>query len=108
MRKSARLVNLGVRQRYVHANPFHLNAVAFNSLPAPFTQPSGVRRAPVTGGRWQVRKLAAVQVDGRYWHAYTRGTARAMSERFHTQEEAFAWCCTVLTAIYEGGPHVRL
>lgn len=77
----------GRRQRYVHAG-FYRYQSGMNPVPADFRKKEP--RSKVKGGRWGVRKIAVWRGDGKYWHAYNRGTLKGMSARFYTQEEAMS------------------
>lgn len=59
--------------------------------PATFRPPTGVRRAPVRGGRWQVRRTTTAPAERRPWRAWTDGKATVLRRYFPTQKEAFAW-----------------
>lgn len=89
---------IGRYQRYVHsgADParFHANLGGSrwrkNPEPRPFRKPAGKKIKPVTGGRWGVRKLACDTANGWQWEAYCKGSLKAMTGRFPTQELAVA------------------
>ena len=62
------------------------NVIAFPS----FRAPRGVRRKPVKGGRWMVRRWP-YEREGRQWRAYTRGAAHRRNRSFATFEEALEY-----------------
>lgn len=89
---------LGRMQRYVHSGTDPLRYRPWdhgrgfgrkNPAPMDFRRPK--RLKPVKGGRWGVRKLAANTPDGWQWHAYNKGSLKALSARFPTQEQAVAY-----------------